>query len=385
MDDYSTQSLSESKNEWCSRLVNILTPLVISGFKSIFEEAWKLCEENEEEDKYLMTFQNFLSRVPKWNPSIIEEERKRIIENSGCGYLEDLITCVHIIQLKALTCVRVGQKQKKIDVDVPSLDDFIHKVYISVARKVYTNVYLFEKDIMPLQIQKHNRELELIARECIMNSIRDSIPVEKVLRVYMDETEEQDVTVEENEEVIPVENKEESENIVEKDMADKEKKDEKDETDETDEKKDENVTLVVKTDNVSSEVVEPEKKSSEGLSPFVTKLIEETSNQEKSLINTGENGNTSPKNLSFVDTDKAIDEKGNEEVINAPKNVERLEQISHINNEKRKLEEEDDDDDEEKLNIGTDIQLGDLDIHSIGNPPITPKPDPILNDVEVLV
>ena len=45
--------------------------------------------------------------------NIIEEEKKRIIENSGCGYLEDLITCVHIIQLKALTCVRVGQKQKK--------------------------------------------------------------------------------------------------------------------------------------------------------------------------------------------------------------------------------------------------------------------------------
>ena len=63
-------SLSESKNEWCSRLVNILTPSDnFSGFKSIFEEAWKLCEENEEEDKYLMTFQNFLSRVPKWNPS----------------------------------------------------------------------------------------------------------------------------------------------------------------------------------------------------------------------------------------------------------------------------------------------------------------------------
>ena len=84
-----------------------------------------------------------------------------------------------------------------------------------------------------------------------------------------------------------------------------------------------------------------------------------------------------------------MDEKGNEEVINAPKDVERLEHISRVNSEKRKREEEKEDDDDdntdEKLNIGTDIQLGDLDIHSIGNPSITPKPDPILNDVEVLV
>ena len=69
--------------------------------------------ENDEENKYLMTFQNLLSTIPGWNPNTIETERNRIETSSGCKYLEDLITCVHIIQLKALTCIRVGQKQKK--------------------------------------------------------------------------------------------------------------------------------------------------------------------------------------------------------------------------------------------------------------------------------
>ena len=58
--------------------MNTLTPAVIDGLRSISDEAWKLCQENEEEDKYLMTFQAFLSGVPKWKPSIIEAERKRI-------------------------------------------------------------------------------------------------------------------------------------------------------------------------------------------------------------------------------------------------------------------------------------------------------------------
>ena len=125
-------SLNESKNEWCARLVNTLSPTIVQGLKSIFDEAWNLCITNDEEDKYLMTFQTFLSRVPKWNQTIIESERARITEMSGCSYLEELITCVHIIQLKSLSCVRVGQKQKKIDIDIPSVDMFIHKVYINV-------------------------------------------------------------------------------------------------------------------------------------------------------------------------------------------------------------------------------------------------------------
>ena len=112
------------------------------------------------------------------------------------------MTCVHIIQLKVLTAMRVGQKQKKIDINIPKLDDFIHKVYINVARKVYKNTYLFEINIPPLQTQKHNRELEVIVQECILNTIRESIPVEAILKAYMDETVEEDVTEEIKEEYI---------------------------------------------------------------------------------------------------------------------------------------------------------------------------------------
>ena len=46
---------------------------------------------------------------------VIAAVTERIIERSGCNYLEDLITCVHIIQLKVLTSIRVGNKQKKLN------------------------------------------------------------------------------------------------------------------------------------------------------------------------------------------------------------------------------------------------------------------------------
>jgi|688.fasta_scaffold228994_3 hypothetical protein len=202
MDDFNVSSLHESKNEWGARLLTILTPLIIEGFKSIFDESVKLCKENDEMDKYLMTFQNLITRIPKWNPNIIEKEKKRIIEKSGCGYLEELVTCVHIIQLKILTAMRVGQKQKKIDINIPKLDDFIHKAYINVARKVYKNVYLFEINSAPLQMQRHNRELETIVQECILNAVRESIPIEHILKAYMDETVEDDVIEEIKEQIV---------------------------------------------------------------------------------------------------------------------------------------------------------------------------------------
>jgi hypothetical protein len=202
MDDFNVSALHESKNEWGSRLLTILTPLIIEGYKSILDEAIKICKENNEQEKYLMTFQNFISRVPKWNTQLIEAERQRICEKSGCNYLEDLVTCVHIIQLKILTAMRVGQKQKKIDINIPKLDDFIHKTYINVARKFYKNVYLFEVNIPPLQIQKNHRELEIIVQECLLNTLRESIPVEAILKAYMDETIEEDVVEEIKEQII---------------------------------------------------------------------------------------------------------------------------------------------------------------------------------------
>lgn len=202
MDDYNINTIIESKNEWSARLTNILSPCMIEGIKSIFDEAYNLCIDNEEESKYLMTFQNLLNNIPKWSSEIVEIEKDRIIASSGCNYLEDLITCVHITQLKSLTVTRVGLKQKKVNIDIPNLNTFIHKAYIAIARKVYINVYLFEKDILPLQTQKNNRELEIIVKECILNSIRENIPIENILKIYLDETQETDVEIEETKEQI---------------------------------------------------------------------------------------------------------------------------------------------------------------------------------------
>ena len=317
MDDFTVANLNSSRDEWCARLVNILTPLIIEGMRSIFNEAWKMSVENDEASKYLMTFQNLLCRVPKWNAEIIEDERKRIIERSGCGYLEDLITCVHVIQLKTLTCIRVGNKQKKIDISIPKLDAFLHKAYIHAARKTYMNVYLFEKNVTALTTQKHHRELEIIVQECILAAVRESIPTEAIIRAYLEES------VEQEEEVV-------IEPIPDEEGA-KPKGDLEQEQDE-------------------APIIEPEE-------------------APPSAVPAIENLDTKPviTRLAFNDVDEAFGPDNTKENIVAPKTIERLEDISVERNLQRKLEElgadEDDDAPLDRIKIQEDaLDLGELGI-----------------------
>jgi len=352
MDDFVISNLHEARNEWCSRLVSIFTPLIIDGIRSIFNEAWSLCNQTNEPNKYLMTFQNLLSRVPKWNSIIIEDERTRIIEKSGCNYLEDLITCVHIIQLKVLTSIRVGNKQKKIDISIPKLDGFIHKVYIHTARKIFMNVYLFDKTAAPLQQQKHNRELEIIVQECIMVAIRESIPTEEIIRAYLDESieQEEEVIIENIDEPVDSsgggEGKGEGEEGGEEAEAEKEGRGKEGEGEGENSDSEEVPDTIPSIKNIDNE-------------PVISRL-------------------------TFNDYDSILTGEDKEETVEAPKSIERLEEISRANHMQRKLEEEQEDlEGRIKINTTDKVELDDLDIFDIEGKPIYETPI-VLEGVEEL-
>jgi hypothetical protein len=188
MDDNHVPTLQTAQQEWAIRLSRVIHPLLYEGIQAMFQEAVGICKQSEEEDKYLMTFQNILARIPKWNEEIVKKETSRIIEKSGCSYLEDLLTCVHIAQLKILSSIRTGKSQKKVEIDIPKLNGFVHKVYIHISRELYAKMYLFEKGVAPLVFQQNRSQVNEIIKEAILNAIRDSIPVEQLLRAYLDET-----------------------------------------------------------------------------------------------------------------------------------------------------------------------------------------------------
>ena len=235
-------------------------------------------------------------------------------------------------------------KHKAIDIDIPKLGNFIHKVYILLARKLYTNVYLYEENIPPLEVQRNNRELEVLIRECIMEAVRDSVPVESILRAYLDET------VEENVETVIATEKVSSEENVEGTTEANNNADTtvEGETVESTTNK-EGPTMV----NVDSLI------SASPTSPTSPTSLAEATTRDLATINEPQ------KQLTFSNIDEAQNTDNTRENIVAPKDVETLEKISDENHARRMLEEAEGDDDEESLKISEEDANIQLDIETL--------------------
>jgi hypothetical protein len=85
----------------------------------------------------------------------------------------------------------------------------------------------------------------------------------------------------------------------------------------------------------------------------------------------------------------AIDTNNKEEQISAPKDIARLEELSNIRNEQRKLETDDDEDGGDssggKIQIfNENVSLGQLDVHDIEPQRLEIIPDLLIDDIEVL-
>lgn len=179
--------LVETKNEYTTQLINILSPLVFEGINSIYKDAQKVSKEND----ILKIFQNYLKAIPKWNQSLIERETNRIITSSqSYGWLNDLVRATLKANLIVLMYNPTIKTQVKIDktyYDNVNINDFIHKVYIECAREIWNNPYLFFHNYQPIEIKRNQRDCINIIKDCIKEALRKLLPVKHILQIYLGE------------------------------------------------------------------------------------------------------------------------------------------------------------------------------------------------------
>lgn len=342
MDDFNLSTIIPSRAEWCEQFIMIVKPCILEGFDEIFKGAEKLSIERKMPNEYLTTFQKLILQIPKWNQTIIDIEKKRIEERSRCSYLEILLTATYIAQLKILSAIRAGTKSKKVDIDIPPLAEFIHKIYMNVGSEIYKNVYLYVKSsdkyyISSLDVQKNRNKLDHFIREGILKTFRTTIPVDKILKVYLEPTEEEDITVKTEEQIIY------NNMPVDAAMATTAAAAAATTTDIA------TTSAAVDADAVA--VVEPiQSLDSESESMH---LIADDALPEVLLPSTNDS------HLSFNDID-TVHNGADATTIEAPKTIERLEEISQMRNAQRKAEDaaaatEEDDDGREKIHIGDEI------------------------------
>jgi len=167
----------EIKNEFTFKLISIIQSCIYEGISSIYDDAKEISEESE----ILKVFQGLLRRVPKWNISIIEDEKNRIITKTGVTYLDNLLRAIIKMNLIVMLNHTKDNVLDKSLYDKVDLGTFVHSVYILVARKIFNNPFLMYHKQAHCELKKNQQMVfDLIEKE-INNSIRDLLPFEYIL------------------------------------------------------------------------------------------------------------------------------------------------------------------------------------------------------------
>ena len=184
----------EAKGEYTRQLCVFLVPCLESYFLELLEEART---QSPNPLKVLWQFQTLLQGIPDWNQDKVVRETDKIQKDCKCDYLEELLTAVFIAHTKVLSAIRLTTKQKKLQITIPKLDHFIHRVLSESARTLWTNAFLFA-ETNSIDKQKNLRQVSGLLQESVLQGIRGLLPVKSILREYLhddDDAEPGDTTI----------------------------------------------------------------------------------------------------------------------------------------------------------------------------------------------
>lgn len=176
----------EAKGEYTRQLCVLIVPCLESYFLELLEEAKKSASNPT---KTLWHFQTLLQSVPDWNQDKVEKETNLIQSECKCDYLEELLTAVFIAHTKVLSAIRLTTRQKKLQITIPKVNHFLHRVLSESARTLWTNAYLFA-ETNSIDKQKNLRQVSLLLQESVLQGIRGLLPVKSILREYLHDDDE---------------------------------------------------------------------------------------------------------------------------------------------------------------------------------------------------
>ncbi len=176
------KSVVAAREIYTACLQDFLTGAVMVGFATMYEVAKA---DTPKGRTPLRQFQIVLSETPSWNQNRIDAEVKRICRDSSESYLEDLITTILVSNAEILSSINLHGKTNKIQLKIPKVGNFVHAVYVCVARRLYKEIYVFDEDAKATEKQRNMRRCEEIVREAILTVLQDNLPIHDIIRQYV--------------------------------------------------------------------------------------------------------------------------------------------------------------------------------------------------------
>ena len=173
MSTHKEHVLVEAKTEYTKELISILLDPVCSKMDTLYDSA---LQSSSHARDVLIAFQRRLKEIPLWNQAQIDTEVTKV--SSRCEWINDLIAAIFISNVKILTSVKIGKDKKKIQIKMPKLDQFVHKIYITTAKSLYNNPFVYQS------ANRHN-EVDQVVKQCIEDTIRTMLPFQNILQSYL--------------------------------------------------------------------------------------------------------------------------------------------------------------------------------------------------------
>lgn len=197
----SISTYSEARNEYLKQLSTWIVPYMIMHYRNLWSEAQKIGGQQRE----MVVFQEKCAEVPKWNQDIIDLNVGKLLESCRCDYLEELMAAVFIAHTKVLIAIRVSSRHKKLQITLPKLDHFMHRIFSECARSFWKTPFLFLDDQKPIEMQKNLLQAEVLCSEAIAAAVRSLLPIKNILNEYLsDDVMAAEPVIEEAEEIKPI-------------------------------------------------------------------------------------------------------------------------------------------------------------------------------------
>jgi len=174
------------KDELTTNLCTGISPHIVDGFTSIYEDAVRHSpmRVSEQMKKFLLDIQN-------WNATTVVNETRRILGHFPT--LRKVLKSINYINIKSLSLMgrhNVVIDDTYISTNTPSVRSFIHRVYMNASKEFFHDVTLMDSSnpgVRPRQIS--------VVYGSIKQVLNESVPLTDLLYNIADDDDEDSLVV----------------------------------------------------------------------------------------------------------------------------------------------------------------------------------------------
>ena len=168
------------KDNLVDSLCSGLVPHILDGFVSIYEDSVRVNPKKPHEQ-----YKRFLLDIKLWPPNIITAETKRIV--ALFKTLRKVVKTINYINIKSLSLI--GRHNIHVDDDyiskhTPSVDNFIHMVYMNSAKEFFHDDSLMNYSVPGTRLRQST-----IVEAVIKQLLHQFVPISELLHNINDDTD----------------------------------------------------------------------------------------------------------------------------------------------------------------------------------------------------